>query len=690
MLSRFKYKSILYIVSTLIFIIPGFYSASAVDFYVSMYGKDTNPGTEGQPFATVEAARDAIWEIKQRDGQLNGITNVYIQPGTYTLKKSFTLNQQDTGAELTPIIYRAVTPGQTIITGGISLQTKDFKPVTDIQTLNRIVNLNAQKHILQLDLTAYGINQINPILPRGFQAPIKPAPIELFFNKQPMTIARWPNSDNFTTVKNLIPQENEQVAFTYADDDEDRPSHWTQAKDLWVYGYWKYDWADESLPVSAINTENKQITLPYQPHYPVTAGARYYVENLLEEIDTPGEYFIDRENKILYFYPPQPLDKQNTTTIELSLLDQPLFDLNDVSYLDFRNLVFETSRADGVNITNGKMVRFAGCTFRNLGNLAVKILDGEAHFILSCDIYNTGEGGISLTGGDRKTLTPAKLRATNNHIYNFSRRTATYRPAIAMQGVGNHASHNLIHDGPHSAIIFWGNDHIIEYNEIHNVLKLTGDGGAVYTGRDWSARGNIIRNNYFHDITGISKWENAVYIDDQTCETYITGNVFSNCHWGMLIGGGRDNLIENNIFSNCKLAMHIDARGLGWAKQALGEILPQRLNAVPYTQEPWITRYPKLVNILNDDPMTPKGNIIRKNILFKSGTIYDDLAKPVIEYGTIENNYETSDNPGFTDLPNLNFQLKSDSIIWQKIGGFENINFDKMGLYLNEYRPSIN
>jgi hypothetical protein len=48
-----------------------------------------------------------------------------------------------------------------------------------------------------------------------------------------------------------------------------------------------------------------------------------------------------------------------------------------------------------------------------------------------------------------------------------------------MGGVGQCVWHNLIHDYPHCTILFNGNDHLIEFNEIHRNALETGDVGAT-------------------------------------------------------------------------------------------------------------------------------------------------------------------------------------------------------------------
>ena len=113
-------------------------------------------------------------------------------------------------------------------------------------------------------------------------------------------------------------------------------------------------------------------------------------------------------------------------------------------------------------------------------------------------------------------------------------------------------AHNLIHDAPHIAVIFGGNNHIIEYNEIYNVCYESNDAGAIYAGRDWTMRGTVIRYNYMHHISGFKgKGCVGVYLDDMYCGTKIYGNLFYRVTRAAFIGGGRDNIVENNLFVEC-------------------------------------------------------------------------------------------------------------------------------------------
>ena len=180
--------------------------------------------------------------------------------------------------------------------------------------------------------------------------------------------------------------------------------------------------------------------------------------------------------------------------------------------------------------------------------------------VVGNDISEIGSHGTSLSGGDRKTLTPALNFADNNYIHHVG---VFYKQGvgISLTGVGNRASHNLIHDGPRMGIMFSGNNLVIEYNEIRHVNLETEDTGAVYTGgRDWiSSRGTVIRNNYFHDILGYGKDETGrwisphfawgVYLDDNTGGVDVIGNIIARCsRAGLHLHNGRDNHMESNVF----------------------------------------------------------------------------------------------------------------------------------------------
>jgi hypothetical protein len=646
--------------------------------YVSPVGNDSWSGRfaapaaqhKDGPFRSLRKAREAIRLLK-RDGRLpdRGLT-VHLRGGVYPLAETFELTAEDSGTEGSPIVYQAYEAEEVRLVGGKEIV--GFSAVDDQVDVRGIDPAHRNK-ILRIDLKNAGITDYGQLKPRGFGRPMHPAGLELFFQDRPMELARWPNTGWVKIA--ATPGGKDAGKFQY---EGDRPKRWGGVEEVWLHGYWTYDWADTYERVKSIDTQAREITT-YEPHgaYGYTKGKRYYALNILAELDAPGEWWLNRDSGILYFWPPAPLSEGRAL---VSILEQPMVSMRGVSHIKLQGLTLECTRGTAVRIVGGSSNIVSRCRFRNIGNVAVDISGGTDNGVQGCEIHETGDGGIILSGGDRKTLAAAGNYAYNNHIHHYSRWVRTYRPAIRVSGVGNRIAHNLIHHGPHTAVLFGGNDHLLEFNEVHDVCYETGDVGAFYTGRDWTTRGTVIRYNYFHDISGpYTHGAMAVYLDDAASGTTIFGNIFHKASRAAFIGGGRDNLVENNIFVQCHPAVHIDARGLGWAKKHIakggGWHMYEKLKAVNYREPPYSTRYPKLVTILLDDPAVPKGNVVRRNVC--SGGRWLDLQGVDRNIVTIEDNL-IADDPGFVDHANTDFRLRSSSPAYSI--GFKQIPTERIGL----------
>ena len=648
-------------------------------FYVSPAGCDAWSGTlpipseemTDGPFKTLDRARDTIRTLKQHGSLPDGGVTILIRGGIYHITRTLELTPEDSGSRRTPIVYQAFNDEEVRLVGGKEI--RGFETVQDPRVLGRIDG-SYQHEILQSDLRAQGIWEFGELTPRGFGEPICPAGLELFFDDRPMQLARWPNR-GWTKIAS-VPAGKNSGKFRY---EGDRPKRWTQADDIWLHGYWTWDWADSYVKVKSINTKAKQVTT-HEPFgvYGYSPGKRYYALNILEELDEPGEWYLDRKTGILYFWPPKKLDDSKAF---VSILREPLISMKNTSNIVLRGLTIEVVRGTAVEIIGGRHNTIDGCRLRNIGNLAINIEGGIMNGVVGCEICQAGDGGIHLAGGDRKTLTSANNYARSNDIHHYSRWVRTVRPAVMVSGVGNSVSHNLIHDGPQTAILFSGNDHLFEFNEVFNVCCETGDGGAFYTGRDWTCRGTVIRYNYFHDICSpYTGGAMAVYLDDAASGITVFGNVFHKASYAVVIGGGRDNLVKNNVFVDCGLAIHVDARGLDWAKKHIAKggewNMYEKLEAVDFDKSPYSQRYPALATILEDQPAAPKGNVISCNI-HSGGEWLELTSKVPRNIITVEDNLITAD-PGFIDLANLNFQLKRDSPAYRL--GFESIPMEKIGL----------
>ena len=619
----------------------------------------------GGPITSLEEARDEIRRIRPPDGFPDGGVAIEIEGGTYELKDPLTLDERDSGTEASPIVYRS-KPGEYVrLTGGSVVD--GFEPVTDPEVLKRLAP-EGREHVLQVDLGALRISDFGS--PSG-------GGLELFYDDEPMTVARWPNS-GFVKIGGLVGGDPVDVWGTKGDGigkfhyEGDRPSRWDGEKDAWVHGYWFWDWADERQRIESIDTSNHVIALEQPYHrYGYRTGQWFYAFNLLSEIDTPGEWYLDRETGILYFWPPGPVDDGQAV---VSVIDSHL-EIEKAEYLRFEGIAFEASRKMAVHVSESSNVVIEACGFRNLGGYAVKVVGGANCTVSGCEITGTGEGGVHLTGGERKRLRPAGHAAEDNHIHHFSRWTRMYHPGISLNGVGLRAAHNLIHDTPHMAIFFSGNDHAIEYNEIHHVCMEANDAGAIYAGRDWTMRGTVIRHNFFHNILGYQERGCVgVYLDDMLCGTLVFGNLFYRVCRAAMIEGGRDCTIENNIFVDCDPALHIDARAMNWASYHVGTTMKDNLNEMPYREPIWVDRYPGLENVWEDEPAAPKGNLVARNIFL--GGNWDGVREEARPYVTFQDNLVDQD-VRFIGEPPADFRLQDDSPAFAV--GFQRIPVEEIG-----------
>lgn len=656
-------------------------TASAAEFHVAATGNDVNPGTADNPFASLEKARDAARAAPGPD--------TVVVHGIFRLAKTFELNEQDSGTT-----FKGVDGAS--LRGSIAIPNTAVKPVADKAVLDRLLP-EAQGKVLEIDLKALGITDFGEIGPRGFRRPYLPAPLELFIDDEPLRLAQWPNPgqpgisigkvlDKGPVTRNgAKPDRGGTFEFK-----TDRPDRWTQAEDVWITGLFENGYADNTVKVKAFDLAKRTITT-VQPHmYGFSSGKpwnRWVALNLLEEIDQPGEFMADKKSGMLYFLPPFDVDLA-TCRLEASRLQEPLVAIEGATGVAFDGVDIECSRGMGVYIERGANNRIQNGTLRNIGMVAVCIGKGispdpdyrhaftgtpvsrqlgswhehlydnvtfnrdagTGHGILNDTIYNIGAGAISLGGGDRKSLAAAGNFVENCDIHHFNRWDRTYKGAVNIDGVGNRIAHCKLHEAPAVAIYLHGNDHLIEYNEIFNVMTQGDDMGAFYMGRDPTERGNIIRYNYWHD-SAQTHMTGGLYFDDSGGDsTQIYGNVFrriGNTLGSVFIAGGSDFVVKNNVFIDCKKPIYPQ----GFRSGSFG-IFKKRMADVGYDSPEWKKRYPEFQDYIASKK--PHNNSLKDNLIIKG------------------------DDPRLADPANGNYSLKPGADAG--IPGFEPIPFEKIGL----------
>lgn len=594
----------------------------------------------GNITTVVATVADAVELLHHcRDLGATGVFTILLAPGEHVLRESLEIRSSDG-----PLEIRSVA-GIAVLTGALDLDAQPWRPIAG-HALRRVSDeANGAVRTLEISpeaLAGWSGGLAGPVH-SGHAIEVAAIRSELFLGDVALTPARWPN-EGFAEIAEVIdrgsaPREAEADmpaaerriekprAGQFRPFDRARVSRWEHARDAWARGYWNWDWSDEQLPVAGVDAQQGIVRLGMPHRYGLAKRGRFYMTNLLEELDTPGEYWIDIEKRLIYAWLPSDLVGARTS---LSLLAQPMISIQGARDVRIENLRFERTRGKAIEAVDVDALSIESCAFRNIGTCAVDAA-GERITIGACIFEGIGGRGVHLRGGDRVTLTPSESSITDSRFIGCGRVLRTYNPAIELEGVGHRVLRNEIAWHPHIAVFMRGNDHLIEANDIHHVVLETGDAGAVYCGRDWTSHGHVIRGNLFSAIDGTeSRFQNAVYLDDMASGFTVESNLFVECNWGILAGGGRDNVIRDNIFAGCSKALSYDARGVGWMAPHIANpetsTLHKNLAAMPVATEPWSSRFPTLAAYLTDRFGRPVGSSVTGSVLI--GTPFGRVDDP--------------------------------------------------------------
>ncbi len=699
------------------------------DFYVSANGSDNNDGSLNAPFATIEKARDAVRAL-DKTGK-NGIT-VAIMKGEYRVN-CLEFSAEDSGTEACPITYCNYDGGEVVLNGGVTLNPGDFAAVPDEAMLSRLSEA-AKKNVVCLDLSKYGItgDDYGKLYAIGMYNTAEKYDgdyvgelySEVFFNDTRMVLARYPDNGDWlytqealvtgkgresngaaTAVENWDEIRNpESDVYPVSEELTARISSWKTLDDVWMFGFWKYDWADASTPIGEVNAAKGTLSPKFVSTYGTKEGAPYYFYNVFEELTAPGEFYLDREAGVLYIYPTADM---TDAKIDITLTTDNIIKLTNADYITFDGLTVKGTRSDGI-IIEGNNNTVSHCLIKNLAGYAVKAT-GLNNLVSRNEITRTGRGGIALDGGDTETLTPGNNRAENNLIHDWSEIYQTYNPAVTLYGVGNVCAHNEMFNSPHEAVTYGGNNHIIEYNVIHDVCLLTNDGGAIYAGRRWDFYGNTIRYNLVYDLgstqkNGSSKvtyTPDGIYLDDALSGQIVYGNLLVNVpKYGIHLGGGRDNDVRNNIIVNTvERPISYDDRARdgaingGWfnhSSQKDGDMW-MLLYESPWKTETWRKAYPAMTRFSDDFGDTdnpdfvpnPAYSTVTGNLIVALKGEIGEIAESAYRMSTIENNAVFRLNKLdeiFTSPENGDYSLKDDSAVYETLPDFENIPIAEIGI----------
>ena len=638
--------------------------AGAAFFVTAAWGADIGI-RPGESFAKV---RDDI-----RAARANGTiapdeaVTVTLAPGEYLVAGNrLELTGEDSGSAKAPVTWRAEKRGSVRLFGGIRLSAADFRPVVDEAVLSRL-DRSVRDRVRVADLSPRFAGALKP-WPDSIRG-VLPGPW-LCCDGEHLPIARWPNADaedhgwaGFdvclrpggnewkVNAANPPPDATAPGAFEFPGE---RPTKWCFDAGVWLLAYWKHDWACEYLRAASFDPETKALTLATWAQYGLGKGnngyfkkRRFYALNVFEELDAPGEWYIDRAAKKLYYLPKGRLEDE-----ELVLADDtaPFVVLSGASHIVFENIEFRYSHGKTVFEMKGTDNVIRNCGFNCHGGCAV-VVNGNRNRITGCAIAHNGATAVSLGGGNRRMLLPANNLIDNCDISDYAIFKRIYAPGINLSGCGNAIRNCKIHDGPYIALWYDGNEHLIADNEFDHCVFEAGDSGCIYTGKDAAGQGTLIFGNFIHDLAHTAVESNSrqgIYFDDCDWGDDVIGNTFRHAGRAVFIGGGKMHRIFNNVITECNHGVHADGRGRTWRLKR--NSFPTDAKGVSYARgkcegynfryAPWNAYYPQLEEAIDALPELPGMNDIRGNVFHQvKGRVFefDWLAQKVLPSNTNEN-----------------------------------------------------
>lgn len=404
---------------------------------------------------------------------------------------------------------------------------------------------------------------------------------QLFVDGQRAQRARTPNSDFFRTTDRLGTNTLIELPFRPGD----LSAAWTNLPDARLIMLMK--WTDLQVPIRAVDTERRVARLPGgpRPYWMDERNARYWVENVPDALDAPGEWYLDRATGVLSYLAPAGVDPNRATVVAprlqslVSILGNPN-SLKAVEGVTFRGITFaETdylAPQDGmispqaavpvpgaIEVSFAVRGAFEHCRFENLGGYALELGRGAQNWKVSaCEIRGSGAGGIRI--GTPNERTPDAFAAcrgheiTDNHLHQLGRVFAPAVGIIVFQSGQNRIAHNEINDLYYTAISVgwnWGyqetpcRENLVEFNHLHHVGQgRLSDMGGIYT--LGIQKGTVLRNNLIHDVTSYDYGGWGLYTDEGSTGILLESNVVYRCKSsGFHQHYGRENTVRNNVFA---------------------------------------------------------------------------------------------------------------------------------------------
>jgi hypothetical protein len=553
-------------------------------FFVSPKGKNSNAGTKEKPYESIDHAKSEARKV-------SGPVLINLLEGTYYLNKPIVFTASDSRSKNETLTITNFENQKVIISGSLALNLK-WKAYKNGIWQAPVGDLIAEQFV------------------NGFD--------QLFVNGQLQRMARYPNYDS--TAHYFGGTADDVLA-------KERVARWKSPEGGYIHALHTAQWGDFHYIITGKN-DNAELAYEggWQNNRRMGMHEKFrFVENIFEELDTVSEWFYDKKTKILYYYPPKGL---NIATAKFEapklahLIEFKGSEKKPVCNISIEGLSFTNAlrtfmqnkepllRSDWT-IYRGGAVLYEGavncslknCTLTQLGSNAVFFNNFNRNCEVSgCLVSEIGASAFCFVGdpdavrspnfeyyqsvplaeidrtpGPRTNNYPADCKVSNNLIFNsgtVEKQSAGVELSMCQSIT---VSHNTIYDVPRAGINVsegtWGG-HIIEYNDVFNTVKESGDHGSFNSwGRDrfWHPDKNlldeivekhfdltmldvvkpiVIRNNRMRCDHG---WD--IDLDDGSSNYIIRDNLCLN--GGIKLREGVNRVVENNIMLNNTFHPHV-------------------------------------------------------------------------------------------------------------------------------------
>ena len=334
--------------------------------YVAANGDDSADGTINKPLKTLDGARQKVSILKEKH---SGEIEVIFRGGEYRFSETVSFTAKDSGTTESQIVYRAYDNEKVEFKGSVELDTAAGQKVADKAILSRMYE-SVRDKVLCFDLTQMGISRsmIRQHSNTFSEKRLANGEVNvLYVNNSQQMLAQWPNGEgkysrweSTANAKTMLYHETE-------------PNRWEEAKNFWLGGYPSYDYLSWRASVTDIDTKEKSLTISGEK-FTSYQSRRWKAFNLLEEIDIPGEYYIDPDTMLMYFYPPYSLEN---VKFELSWLNTPLVSFKDTKNVKFEGITFCQTRGSAAELTDVDNTDFVNCIFENVHYRGIYVTGSE-------------------------------------------------------------------------------------------------------------------------------------------------------------------------------------------------------------------------------------------------------------------------------------------------------------------------